>query len=380
MQTENVIARRPGRVIPVRLGRLAVAAFGGIAAVGVKELRGRMRGRRAFVILTIYLLLLAGFTWMIDAIQERNAQVQAGFGAATFASPQIGQSIFTALLILETLLVLFLAPAFTAGAISLEREKQTLDLLAVTPISSLAIVLGKLLSALTFVFLLIVASIPLTAIVFTFGGVGPDDVVRAYVVLLVTALGLGSVGLFFSALMRRTQAATIVTYFTVLAMTLGATFVWIFWTTMTGFDQGRAPIEGDLSGPAFSRNPPEAILWFNPFVADADVICGTETGFGTFCGIVAGVTGRPLFGVGGAVPQPAPAVLEQRGGFGFGGPEPQQLALNRDSYWPRASAAWIALSAVLILLSVQLVSPTRRWRLRRVRVPRRRRSAGTETA
>ena len=36
-------------------------ATGGIAAIGVKELRGRMRGRRAFVILTIYLLLLGGF-------------------------------------------------------------------------------------------------------------------------------------------------------------------------------------------------------------------------------------------------------------------------------------------------------------------------------
>ena len=49
---------------------------------------------------------------------------------------------------LETLLVAFLAPASTAGAISLEREKQTLELLAATPISSLAIVIGKLLSAL----------------------------------------------------------------------------------------------------------------------------------------------------------------------------------------------------------------------------------------
>jgi ABC-type transport system involved in multi-copper enzyme maturation permease subunit len=346
-----------------------------------------MRGRRAFVVLTVYLLLLAGFTWMVDALQERNLQVQAGFGAATFASPQIGQSIFTALLILETLLVLFLAPAFTAGAISLEREKQTLDLLAVTPISSLAIVLGKLFSALTYVFLLIVASIPLTAIVFTFGGVGPDDVVRAYIVLLVTALGLGSVGLFFSALMRRTQSATIVTYFTVLAMTLGATFIWIFWTAMTSFNVARGPFDGDPAAGGVNRNPPEAILWFNPFVADADVICGTETGFGTFCGIISGVTGRPLFGGPGVVvPQPAPAFDggAARADILVAGPEPQPLGLNRDTYWPRASAAWIVLSAFLILLSVQLVSPTRRWRLRRLRgrrprLPRLpRRSSGTE--
>ena len=90
---------------------------------------------------------------------------------------------------LETLQVAFLAPASTAGAISLEREKQTLELLVATPITSLAIVLGKLLSALVYVWLLIAASIPLTAVVFVYGGVAPEDVLRGYVVLVVTALG-----------------------------------------------------------------------------------------------------------------------------------------------------------------------------------------------
>ena len=103
-----------------------------------------------------------------------------------------------------------IAPASTAGAISLEREKQTLDLLTTTPISSLAIVLGKLLSALSWVFLLLLASIPVTALVFTFGGVGPDDMIKGYLVLVVTALAYGSIGLFVSALVKRTQAATVI--------------------------------------------------------------------------------------------------------------------------------------------------------------------------
>ena len=160
---------------------------GGIGAVGVKELRGRMRGRRAFVILTLYLLLLGGFAWMVELILERN--ISSGFGQSTYAGASIGQGIFAALLMLETLQVAFLAPAATAGAISLEREKRTLELLVVTPISSIAIVLGKLLSALVYVWLLIAASIPLTAVVFVYGGVAPDDVLRGYLVLIVTALG-----------------------------------------------------------------------------------------------------------------------------------------------------------------------------------------------
>ena len=105
-------------------------------------------------------------------------------------------------------------------------------MLVATPITSVAIVLGKLLSALIYVFLLIAASIPLTAVVFVYGGVGPEDVLRGYVVLLVTALGLGAFGLFCSSLVKRTQAATAITIFGVLAITIGSLFVLIFWPGM----------------------------------------------------------------------------------------------------------------------------------------------------
>jgi len=41
----------------------------------------------------------------------------------------------------------------------------------------------------------------------------------------------------------------------------------------------------------------------------------------------------------------------------------QQFGIARDSYWPRSLAAMGVLSIVLIVLSVQLVAPTRRWRI-----------------
>ena len=40
-----------------------------------------MRGRRAFVILTIYLLLLGGFAWMVELIVERT--YSSGFGGTS---------------------------------------------------------------------------------------------------------------------------------------------------------------------------------------------------------------------------------------------------------------------------------------------------------
>jgi ABC-type transport system involved in multi-copper enzyme maturation permease subunit len=354
----------------------------GITAVGVKELRGRMRGRRAFVILTVYLLFLAAFAWAWQLIAERAyGGASLSGGSAAFASALIGQEIFGALLIVETLLVVFLAPAMTAGAISLEREKQTLDMLAATPISSLAIVIGKLISALTYVFILIIASIPLTALVFVFGGVGPDEVLRGYVVLFVTAIGMGSIGLFISALMQRTQAATVVTFFGVLALTLGTLFVVLFWTTMAGLGPNQTRIGNTGLGPIKGR-PPQALLWYNPFAAQYDVICGASDGYGGWCSRLADLTnGAISIGIGGgatggAVTAPGVGVDTSGGAaVDIGGKvvadvaPVQPFGIRRDTFWPRSVAAWLALSAVLVLASVQLVSPTRRWRIPIRRAP-----------
>jgi ABC-2 type transport system permease protein len=372
---------------PPRRVRFASAtrATGGIAAIGVKELRGRMRGRRAFVILTIYLLLLGGFALMVETLIERNYQTGFG-GSSAFASAAIGQGIFAALLFLMTLQVVFLAPSSTAGAISLEREKQTLELLVATPISSVAIVIGKLLSALVYVFLLIAASIPLMAVVFVYGGIAPDDVVRGYIVLVATALGLGSFGLMCSSLVRRTTAATAITIFGVLAMTIGTVFVLVFWAAMTSFDD-----DGDRTDGLFGMRAPAILAYVNPFIAQADVMCGTEVAFGgAWCSGVNNLVPTNdgiVFTDGRAVPAPMPAVEpgvvvdDQRIFVGDGvvdgggvrdvivapqvvGPQ-QVFEAQRDALWPKSVATWLILSVIFLGLSVQFVSPTRRWRLRR---------------
>lgn len=386
---EAPLAPRRPRRNPIRAIRSGVSQ---IVAVGVKELRGRVRGRRAFVVLTFYLLFLGLFAWAWELVAERayvqNASLQGG--SAAFASSLVGQEVFGALILVETLLVVFLAPAFTSGAISLEREKQTLDMLTATPISSLAIVVGKLFSALAYVFLLIAASIPLTAIVFVFGGVGPDDVLRAYAVLIVSAIGLGAMGLFISALMQRTQGATVVTFFTVLFLTLGTMFGVLFWNTMAGVSTSTGFVTGSTGVGPIKGRAPEFFLWFNPFAAQYDVICGASDGYGGWCSRLYTVTNGAIStgsSGGGLITQPSPAFGSDatggavapgfRGGgaalppdqaFATGGgvfADPQPFGVRRDTFWPRSLRAWIILSVVLILASIQLVSPTRRWRLLR---------------
>ncbi len=45
----------------------------------------------------------------------------------------------------------------------------------------------------------------------------------------------------------------------------------------------------------------------------------------------------------------------------------QQFGPQRDTLWTKSVATWLVLSVIFILLSVQAVSPTRRWHLRRPR-------------
>jgi ABC-type transport system involved in multi-copper enzyme maturation permease subunit len=349
-------------------------------AIIVKELRGRMRGRRAFIILTIYVLLLAAFAWMFQRINEEAVAGQSGYGGlVTYASASVGRGVFLGLLMLQTLMVAVLAPAATAGAISSEREHQTLELLAVTPISSLAIVLGKLVSALAWVFVLVLASIPVTALVFVFGGVAPDDVVRGYVVLFATAIGLGSVGIFFSALTRRTGASTGLTFVTMLGMVIGSFFVFVFLTST-----------GEITATGLRKQPPEAILYLNPFVAQADVACGTEDGgFGGTCSFLSAILGptdqfiqpgidpsKPIIGgpnnLGGGVAPNFPVGV-QIGGVGvlrsdLGGANGDVVtgadatSTFRDRFWPKTVISFLILAAILTAASVQFVTPTRRWR------------------
>ncbi len=329
-----------------------------VATIMTKELRSRMRGRRAFVVLTLYLGLLAFIAYGVYAVvapAAREAAGGLGFAQAN-ASALIGQSIFAVLSILQLILVSLVAPAFTAGQISLEREKQTLDLLVSTPLRPGAIVVGKLLTALAFVVLTILAAIPITAIVLMYGGASIEDLVSQQILLLTTAIGFGAVGIFASALTKRTQTATVVTYSVVIACILGSAMLYGFWSTLAARD--------DPFGINTADRAPEVIRYVNPMVGMLDIVSQVEpTGptrltrplyeiFGTdlAMGFVAVDGGEPAF--------PGPIA-------GDG------VLLDADEggrWWPRVAVTFLAVAVVLTLASTRLVVPAgMRWAFRRRR-------------
>jgi len=362
MTATGTTAQRPARPSAAR------EFVASVVTIMVKELRSRMRGRRAFIVLTVYLGILALITYGVYVIVAPNAQGITGgggiggFGGPANASALIGQSIFTLLSIFQLILICFIAPAFTAGQISLEREKQTLDLLISTPMRPGAIVIGKLAAALAFVVLMIVAAIPITAIVLMYGGASVDDIVRQQLVLLATALGLGAIGLFFSALLKRTQAATVLTYITVLALTIGTTMLFIFWSVVANQTEGGF-------GAGAQKRAPEVLMYVNPGVAMLDVVSNTEPGgFGGISGTLAQLRGNaPDFGANVECIGNECRPVDQ-----FGEPVDDVAETGSGYWWPRVSLTFVLIAAVLTLAATRLVVPAgMRWAFRRPAPPRR---------
>jgi len=176
-----------------------------------------MRGWRAAIVLTVHLSVLSCFASLIYFGVAQSANASGGRPVGQ----EMGQTLFYSTYMLLLLLVVFLSPGFTAGAISGERERKTLDLLITTLLPTRALVLGKLASALTYVVLLILAALPIQSLALVFGGVTLAEVLIGTAILVATALAAGTIGLFVSTLMRSSIASTVLTYASVLMVTLG---------------------------------------------------------------------------------------------------------------------------------------------------------------
>ena len=195
-------------MIAPRLRSLADSFANPLAA---KELRSRMRGPRAFIVATLYLVPLG-------AVAVALYVLAAGATTANVAGGiPVGKLYFAAVSGLELGLICLLAPAFTADLVSGERERRTLDLLLVTPLTRWQIVVGKLVAALGSLLVLIVLALPLQAIAILLGGVGPEELSVAFLILVLTTVTYGCVGLYWSARLRTTRAAMLLAYATTLS-------------------------------------------------------------------------------------------------------------------------------------------------------------------
>jgi ABC-2 type transport system permease protein len=183
-----------------------------------KELKLRFRSGKTFVGILFYLLALT--LLMVALMYVLRTSSPNGF-----FKPQESRLMFMFLAFVQLGLVLFITPGLTGGVISSERERQTLSILLTTTQSSFTIILGKLLSSISYLVLLILASLPIYSFVFLYGGISPTQLTQVFFFSLFTMLVIGSFGVLFSTLIRKTIVSMVTTYSVALFIVAGTAVI-----------------------------------------------------------------------------------------------------------------------------------------------------------
>ncbi len=211
-----------------------------------KELKISVRSIRLSLVIFAYNALLAmigllAFYFNFDANGYRNI---------SYSSVLV---VYTMIAILEFALILFVVPAFTANAIAGERERQTLEILLTTTLKPEQIIIGKLMSSISTIILLVFSSFPVMAIVFAVGGVRFVDLLQFMVFACITSVFIGSIGVLFSTFFKKTVPATVFTYGAVVILTLGtlATLLIIYLLVVQSYENNYYN-----SGAVGNYNPP----------------------------------------------------------------------------------------------------------------------------
>lgn len=186
----------------------------------LKELRQRFRSYRSSLVVLLYLLVLGGFALGFIYLNWR--------GSPAFFQPGSSKEIFIVLSMAQLGLLAFVVPGLTAGAISGERERQTLNVLLTTDLSPLSIITSKLISACSFTALLLFATMPLYSLVFMYGGMAPSQIMGVIGFFLISMFLFAAIGVACSTYFKRTGVSTVTTYGIVFFLVAGTGFLGAF--------------------------------------------------------------------------------------------------------------------------------------------------------
>jgi ABC-type transport system involved in multi-copper enzyme maturation permease subunit len=174
----------------------------------IRELLVNLRSNRAFTLQLLYVSFLGVvvyFAWPSEG---------------KLVSADLAQRLFNMFFLGQFFLVALVAPTFAAGSIAGEKERKTYEMLLASPLRPSTILVGKLLSSLSYLVILIVSSLPLMMLCFLLGGISLAEIVRAYLVLVLAAGTFGLLSVACSSLFQRTSSALVVSYLVILPLAL----------------------------------------------------------------------------------------------------------------------------------------------------------------
>src|SRR5262245_47569468 len=210
---------------------------------------------------SMLLIAMATIAWSDNAMLE---------GKSWREYARLGESYFYPLIGVELTLVMFAAPAATAGAICTDRSRGTLAHILATDLEDAEIVLGKLAARLLPFLGLVACTWPVLSITSLLGGIDPPALTIALAVIVVIAILGCTMSLALSVWARKPHEVVLVIY----AICIVDLLIWPTWFGLS--NSGLVPA------------PPPWVPMSNPYyVAQARYIAPGRVDFWNYLGFFA---------------------------------------------------------------------------------------------
>ena len=167
----------------------------------IKELKVRARSLHIPIFVMVYnaVLALIGIFMLMSSMDMLKMKGQLDYGQMN--------DMFIAIGVGQCVMVVLIALSVSASSFSSEKERGTLDLLLMTPVSTLEVVNGKLLSSVLTVFLLAFSSLPIMLLGTIYGGTDLSDVLFLILIIIILAFSVSARGILWSIVFERTSVA-----------------------------------------------------------------------------------------------------------------------------------------------------------------------------
>lgn len=165
------------------------------------ELLTAARRKRYFWIRAVYASILLFVVWFLylkyalgsERIVQRVANISIDF-----------LHIYS---LLQLTLILLLAPAMVAGTIATERERRTIEHLFASTLTNGEIVLGKLAAKLVHILTLVLAGVPILALMMLLGGIAPEAILAMTIIAFCTLMSVCGLSIAASAWSAKARTA-----------------------------------------------------------------------------------------------------------------------------------------------------------------------------
>ncbi|MBN2327040.1 MAG: hypothetical protein JXR73_07785 [Candidatus Omnitrophica bacterium] len=161
----------------------------------LREFVAQLRKKQSFVYLFIFAAIgsVTFILWWNDYVRRNS----------WYYNPQ-SRDLLMYIAIVEGIVILVFSPLISAVAVNIEKERMTWDLLRTTPINLLSILLGKFLTSIFFVWIIMLSLLPVFSLTLPIGGVSPREITAIYAVFTEGMIIASLIGLYCSTRWKRT--------------------------------------------------------------------------------------------------------------------------------------------------------------------------------